>query len=247
MQCLVKIGCMKYVQPGDIVDVSEALHRLLSSDIEARVDPKVFIEPNEFRKCFTYTEPVDRVLRQYESSLRLIFDRLTKMKGQNAAAGIANKMVSFEVWKEFTRLFDLCDVDINERHVTLAFVWSRMKVIDEQREATRVKLTHMAFEDFLEGICRLSTYKALPTDEELEASEWTCGGEYIFRLRAEEPDDYAKLVNARAKPWGAEPTMRMERCVEHFCSLLVVTAQRGKGDNTILLEKEVENFIPLMG
>ena len=94
---------------------------------------------------------------------------------------------------------------------------------------------------------RLSTYKALPTDEELEASEWTCGGEYIFRLRAEEPDDYAKLVNARAKPWGAEPTLRMERCVEHFCSLLVVTAQRGKGDNTILLEKEVENFIPLMG
>lgn len=84
-----------------------------------------------FRR-YTYNERVDRVLRKYEISLRLIFDRLTRLKGQNAAAGIANSMVGFEAWKDFIRIFLLYDVDITERHVSLAFVWSRMKVCEER-------------------------------------------------------------------------------------------------------------------
>ena len=245
LQCIVKAACMKYVESGDIVDVSEALHRLLSADIEGRLDPKVFVEPNDFRKSHLYSEPVDKALRQHESSLRLIFDRLTKLKGQNAAAGIANKMVSFEVWKEFTRLFELCDVDITERHVTLAFLWGRMKVVDEQLERTRVKLTHMTFEDFLEGVCRLAAYKAFPTDDELAASEYASAGEYVYRLRGEAPEDYENMVKARARPWGAQPLLRLERSVEHMCSLLIVTAQQGNGEDASALdEKEAASFIP---
>lgn len=50
LQCLVKIACMRYVQSGEIIDVSDAAHRLFRVDIEPRLDSRVFIEGNEFRK-----------------------------------------------------------------------------------------------------------------------------------------------------------------------------------------------------
>lgn len=93
VQALVKCACMKYVKSGEVVDVSDALHRMFSRDIDPRMDPKVFCEPNEFRTAHTYTEPVDTVLRSFETSLRLLFDRACKLRGQSAAAGIRNKLV----------------------------------------------------------------------------------------------------------------------------------------------------------
>ena len=44
------------------------------------------------------------------------------------------------------------------------------------------------------------------------------------------------------QPWGAEPRGRFEQCVEHFCSILVVTAQLGKGDGLVLSDKEITAF-----
>jgi hypothetical protein len=89
--------------------VSDAVHRLFSVDVEPRLDPKVFVEGNDFRKTHAYLQVVDKVLRKWESSLRIIFERLTKLNGQSSAAGIANKMVDFDTWKDFARLFDLFD------------------------------------------------------------------------------------------------------------------------------------------
>ncbi len=40
------------------------------------------------------------------------------------------------------------------------FIWSRMRVIDESKDASRRKMIHLSFEDFLECIVRLSTMKA---------------------------------------------------------------------------------------
>ena len=41
-------------------------------------------------------------------------------------------------------------IDLTERHVVLAFVWARMRVIDEQSGSSRPKLTNLTFEDWLE-------------------------------------------------------------------------------------------------
>ena len=35
----------------------------------------------------------------------------------------------------------------------------------------------------------------------------------------------------------------LERCIEHFCSILVVTAQHGEGDCVELTEKQVVAFM----
>ena len=243
LQCLVKMAIMRYVQSGEMADVSEALERLLRVDVEPNLDRQVFVEGNVFRDRYIYNEPVDVILWRHEANLRLIFEKLTRLKGQNAAAGIANKMVSFETWKEFARIFELYGDDLTERHITLAFVWSRMKVIDEEDPKTRVKLTHLAYEDFVEAICRLAAHKALPTDDELAKAESNCAGMYLRQMQADQPDEYADLISSRARPWASQPLLRMERCVEHMCSILVVTGQCGRGDNAQLTEKEAASFM----
>ena len=40
----------------------DALHKLLSEHVEARLDPKIFVEPNVFRNRFTYIEEADAAL-----------------------------------------------------------------------------------------------------------------------------------------------------------------------------------------
>ena len=115
-------------------------------------------------------------------------------------------------------------------------------MIDDENVKTRVKLTHMTFEDWLEAVCRLAAHKALPTDEQLVASECDSAGEYLRQMKADNPETYQSLILAGARPWGSAPTMRIERCIEHMCNILVVTAQQGKGDSALLIEKEVTAF-----
>ena len=47
--CLVRAACMRYILPGELTDVSEAVHRLLSADIEPKLDTSIFVAANEFR------------------------------------------------------------------------------------------------------------------------------------------------------------------------------------------------------
>ena len=49
------------------------------------------------------------------------------------------------------RLFELIDVDLTVSDAKLAFVWARMRVVDEQTDRGNIKLTHLNFEDWLEG------------------------------------------------------------------------------------------------
>lgn len=245
LHCLVKIACMRYVMPGEIVDVSDAVHHMFCADIEPALDPNIFVEANDFRRTYTYHEAADMALRKHETSLRLIFERTCKLRGQNAAKGITNKLVSMETWKEMCRIFELVDLDLTERDTTLAFVWSRMRAIDEQSDKGRIKLMWLSFEDFLEALCRLCVCKAWPTQEELQAAEIESVGEYLRQLKSNQPEVYADLLSKRNVRWGAEPLQSMPLCIDHLCSLLIVTCQQGNGNGQALTEKEVAAFMPV--
>ena len=260
VQCLVKIGCMRYVQEGTIADVSTAVEQLLSADVEPRLDPKVFAPSNDFRTSHCYVESTDDVLRKYEDSLRLIFERACKLDGQDLSKGIANKMVSFASWKEVCKRFELVNLDLTERDVTLAFAMSRMRVSDEQVEKSRILLTHLAFEDFLEAICRLATRKAFPTVQEIEAAGddgITNAGQYLLRLRGLSPEEHDTMIRSRQQVWGSEPLQPFELCIEHMCSLLMVTCQHlatrtGSIDTSLchgkfVTEKEVSAVLKVGG
>jgi len=246
IQCLVKIACMRYVSPGVVVDVSEAVHRMFSHDIDPQLDPKIFVEGNDFRRKYAYIEEVDVVLRKHEDSLRLIFERACRMRGQNAARGIANKLVSFECWRDVCRLFNLVDVDLTERDATLAFVWSRMRVVDEQADRGRIQLTHLSFEDFLEALCRCSVCKAWPTRDQIEKAETGNAGVHLFNMKRDEPDEYLDLMEKRAVPWGGEPLQHISACVNHICWLLIVMCQQGVAGDGRLSEKEVNTFLKVV-
>ena len=45
----------------------------------------------------------------------------------------------------------LADRALTQRFVTLIFVWSRMRVVDEASAKERARLLQLSFEDFLEA------------------------------------------------------------------------------------------------
>jgi len=242
IQAIIQVSCTMHVESGAIVDVSDAVHHMFSTDIEPRLDPNVFCEPNEFRSAHAYTEEVDMVLRTFEASLRLIYESACR-HGQSLEKGEHNYLVSYDAWKDIWRLYGLIDVDVSDRDVTLAFVFSRMRIVDDQNERSRVRLTYLGFEDFLEGLCRLSVRKSLPTDDEIAAAGRASAGDFLWCLREEQPAEYEDLLRKRALSWGTEPPQPFARCVAHFCSLLVVTCQRNKGDGVQLTQRQVNAFM----
>lgn len=252
-QCLVQMACMRYIASGEMIDVSDAVHRMCSENIEANLDTeRVFVEPNVFRDKYTYIEEADAALRKYEDTLRRIFTRTTTICGQNASKGIGNKMVGVDSWKAFCRGFGLVDDgDLSERDAILAFTWSRTRVIDEQSDRGHIKLTYLSFEDFLEALVRCCVLKSWPTPEEIEASGAGSAGRHLNRLKRDDPEAYSELMQERAVNWGAAPLQPIEVCIECMCSLLIVTCQEslagpGKGNGTSLTEKDINKFLPVV-
>ena len=66
-------------------------------------------------------------------------------------------------------------------------------------------------------------------------------------LQQERPDEYKTMLEARAEQSVTGVPLLLwqplERCIEHFCSILVVTAQHGEGDCIELTEKQVAAFM----
>lgn len=72
-------------------------------------------------------------------------------------------------------------------------------------------------------------------------------GWHLRRLKESEPEAYMALLTSRTRAWGMPPLQSMARCVDHMCSLLIVTCQRCKGDGLTLSEKEVNEFLKAPG
>ena len=148
VQVIVQMAVMKYILSGEVDDVSTAVQAFLVSDLAPNADPCECTPPNETREYYCYNEEVDTVLRRHEEALRHLFNRACQLGGVTVAGGLTNKLISFPNYKDFIKAFDLIDADLTERDATLCFVWARMLTIDEQHEKSRIKWTHLSFEDF---------------------------------------------------------------------------------------------------
>ena len=121
----------------------------------------------------------------------------------------------------------------------------------DKSNASRVKRTHLGFEDFLEALCRVAVLKALPTDEELHAAGDDGAGHpfnagtYLLELAASRPAEYVQMLRERATEWGAPPAQPMERCVEHLVHIMAVHCQGGLlrrgGDSFSLTQRQVRS------
>ena len=87
----------------------------------------------------------------------------------------------------------------------LIFMWSRMRVIDEDNPEMRRRIENLTFWGFLEAIIRVAQRKAMPIDDEVKAAGYTDGGDFLIRLAKDDPSAYRAFVVKNAKQWW-EPT-----------------------------------------
>ena len=149
------------------------------------------------------------------------------------AKGASAKSLSVESWLEQMRLLGLIGADLAEREAVLCFSWSRMAVVDSGTSKGRSKATRLPFEGYMEALCRVSTLKAMPTDEELAAAECADAGVYMQWLRETDTEAWEQLLRERALPWGysAQLPQPVTRLVEHLLAMMAQGARaRGMHD-----------------
>ena len=81
------------------------------------------------------------------------------------------------------RDMDWFQTDFTQREFSLTFLWARMRVIDETPAKSRVKLTQLSFEDFLEALVRVACIKTLPTQEEIFDAGHADAGAFMLALQ----------------------------------------------------------------
>ena len=113
------------------------------------------------------------------------------------------------------------DDDFTPKEAALVFVWSRMRVVDERPPKSKVRLIQLSFEDFLEGLVRISTIKCLPMDEDIFDAGVEDAGEFIEKMRDERPDEYKRWLSDHMREWDAPLPQPIFRLVEHLCHFVV--------------------------
>ena len=147
---LVHIAVNRHIKTGELSDVSEALHRVLSH-IETNVCQVALDNPNVFRRQYCYTEEVNEVLLANESSLRIVFEGLAA--GSDALTGGFNALLlSLHEWRAFMRALQLLGDDLTERDSMLCFSYSRMAVIDGSTFKGNARECQLPFEGFVRKV-----------------------------------------------------------------------------------------------
>ena len=230
LECLVRLAVMKYVLPGTMRDISDALSVLFAKDIWPTLDPGVFCSPDEFRRESCYSREICELLSAYLPSLKLIFNNsssVSRVQGLSAAAcKKLGLLMSLGQWKRLMRVLKIVGPDVTERDVMLCFVLARMSVVDGYSGRGQLKEQNLSFEGFVEAICRASMLKSLPTDEEVEKAGFSDAGSFLLHLQATAPSRYRTIIEERASDWGKAPPLPRARCVEGFVTLLIRSAEK---------------------
>ena len=132
------------------------------------------------------------------------------------------------------------NADFTAREANLIFVCSRMRTLEAESKATRIRHSHMGFTDFLEALVRISMSKTLPTDSEIDEAGVRDAHQFVIDMQARgEWDDFMVMNPAQ---WDASPRQPIERCVAHVCSMMIGTIQTvvsTVGDSKPLSVREV--------
>ncbi len=159
MQCLVRLAIMRYVCTRRIADVSTAVGVLFDKDIKPNLGGAALQDSNDFRQQACYNEETDAVLLEHLPSLRALFRAATKLDGFDSADRQASSLLSFPEWTRFVKALELIDAEFTAREASLAFTWSRMRVVDEGAKKSKAKLESLSFEDFFEALVHVATMK----------------------------------------------------------------------------------------
>ena len=85
----------------------------------------------------------------------------------------STKMLSPGEYMSYMRDVGLIGDDLSVHDARLIFMWSRMRVIDEDDRTARERIENLTFWGFLEAMVRVAQSKALPTNEQVHANQRT--------------------------------------------------------------------------
>lgn len=132
------------------------------------------------------------------------------------------KLLDFSEWKELNKDLRLVDADYTAREQSLAFVWSRMRVVNDELYESKAKVLQLSFEDFLEALVHVATMKALPDDEQIYDYDCEDAGEFLIKMRGD-PAAWQRFVAENTPEFGAPLNQPIYKLVEHLCHYLVRT------------------------
>lgn len=237
--CLIQLAVMRYVKPNELLDVGEAVHRLLSHDVCPNVHLSLS-DGNAFRRTHCYVEQTDDVLDRHVHAIRAIF------LGYSRESDGSLPLMGLSLWKCLLSDVVLIDDYFTDRESTLAFIGSRMRVIDERDPITAKKISHLTFEDFLEALVRVADMKVLPTQEDVRTSPFDDVGFYYLDIVSRGPDSYSAWVRScrarveqlnierreRGEPESSE-RQTIQRALESLLIIIIRTIEARQGEDII--------------
>lgn len=240
VECLLRIAVGRHMMstPQKVGNVVDALARLFD-EIATKADRAVSQHSDQLRETNCYTEETDFALRLHEASLRMLYEKYSATDGSvGGKRAESSKLLSCAEWIQLCRDLEIIDEDLSMDDAKLIFVWSRMQVIDEDTVVNRQKLENLSFWDFLEAIVRAANYKALPTDEELEAEGHEDAFSMLFELKKNDRDNYELfLEKVGAREWWQSPRQPIARAVEHLLNVMMRTLNHNLGRMEMVVPK----------
>ena len=244
LKVLLRIAIARYVLTGKsrINDVSDAVDELFKT-IRKNASREVLQNSMEFRRNFCYTEATDAALQLHKDALRMLFTKYSSGEGGEGAKGSgggsmtkgsvgrgvgssmsvdSSQMLSPGEFISLARDVALIGEDLSVQDARLIFMWSRMRVIDEDVLTSRERIENLTFWGFLEAMVRVAQSKALPTDEQVEASGCADGGEFLIKLQ-QRPTEYSEFVRNFDREWWQPIHQPIAHALKHMLMLVMRT------------------------
>ncbi|WIA12059.1 hypothetical protein OEZ85_012136 [Tetradesmus obliquus] len=203
MECIVRLAIAKYGKGQSTDDLALAVELLFERNLLPRLNPMAALVSNDFRTERLYTEEVDLLLKQHQGLLKALYSRY---RLKPSGGGLRSKVLKLDGWLALMADARLVDSQFTLADASLAFLWSRMFVIDEVKDYSRY--TCLTFVDFLEALGRVADAKSLPTASDLDAAgypsilEWALDKE---RLEGSGSSSNNNNNGAAAASAGAAP------------------------------------------
>jgi len=218
LQVLARLAINKYVKSGEVPDVSDAIEHLIHTNLLGMLPDDAKHDEDVFRRARLYKIPVADMLRKYQKPLRVLFDFYARSGSNDLANREKNTLLSQTEWTVMLHECGVIDHELTEREGRLCFIWSQTLVTDEVKR--REKMIHLSFVDFLEALCRLCCFKALPTQQLLDKVGASTAAQYFEQVRNGLVDELDRLspLDYREEEVSTAP---LEPVVEMMITLLL--------------------------
>ena len=124
IEALVRIAVAKYVKPGHMSDLSDALNALLETDLRGRVPREALHDPDAFRRSRLYTRATHEVILAHAKPLHTLFEHYAAGKDEYGTSGRA-VLMDLDEWEALLGEASILDDDFSKRQAALCFVWSQ--------------------------------------------------------------------------------------------------------------------------